>query len=198
MELDEATWNEILNLTDPGHYRCGTPVALPACPAEARSDLGCGGRKTGRAKHKPLEAFDERSSRSEKAKSRVSACFQGTAFLHRRHGNLGNRVGQFGHFAHNRDSTAPSRSLFENKIHSKWLRKQHGHCYGHGNGRRNKRWEDPRLQAERCVHFQRRTVWGLNRWREALHAASQARTLEGNPERAAVWTCVPEPGLCAL
>ncbi len=35
MELDEATWNEILNLnlTDPGHYRCGTPVALPACPS---------------------------------------------------------------------------------------------------------------------------------------------------------------------
>ena len=43
--LDEATWNAILNLnlTDPDHYWCGTRVAPPARPAEARSDLGCGG-----------------------------------------------------------------------------------------------------------------------------------------------------------
>jgi NAD(P)-dependent dehydrogenase (short-subunit alcohol dehydrogenase family) len=42
--LDEATWNAILNLnlTEPGHYRCGTLVAPPARPAEARSDVGCG------------------------------------------------------------------------------------------------------------------------------------------------------------
>ena len=41
VELNEATWNTILNLnlTDPDHYRCGTRVALPARPSEARSDL---------------------------------------------------------------------------------------------------------------------------------------------------------------
>jgi hypothetical protein len=50
-------------LADPFDYRCGTRVALPTRPAEARSDLGCGGRKTGRAKHEPLEAFDEISPR---------------------------------------------------------------------------------------------------------------------------------------
>jgi NAD(P)-dependent dehydrogenase (short-subunit alcohol dehydrogenase family) len=45
VELDEATWNAILNLNlaDPDHYRCGKRVALSARPAEARSDLGCGG-----------------------------------------------------------------------------------------------------------------------------------------------------------
>jgi Enoyl-(Acyl carrier protein) reductase len=31
-------------LADPAHYWCGIRVALTACPAEARSDLGCGGR----------------------------------------------------------------------------------------------------------------------------------------------------------
>jgi NAD(P)-dependent dehydrogenase (short-subunit alcohol dehydrogenase family) len=41
VELDEETWNAILNinLPNPDHYRCGTRAALPARPAKARSDL---------------------------------------------------------------------------------------------------------------------------------------------------------------
>src|SRR5437588_12069692 len=115
-------------LADSVHYRCDKRVALPARPAEARSDLGCGGRKTGRAKHEPLEAFDERSSRSEKAKSRVSAYFQGTAFLHRQHGNPGGRVSRFGHLTRNCDCTAHAGSPSEKKTHSRQLRTRHGHC----------------------------------------------------------------------
>src|SRR6266446_9128879 len=95
------------------------PLRYQLVQAEARSDLACGGRKTGRAKHEPLEAFDEISPRSEKAKSRVSACFQGTAFLHRRHGNPGSRASWFGHLTRNRDCTGHAGSPSENKTHSK-------------------------------------------------------------------------------
>jgi hypothetical protein len=144
-----------------------------------------------------MEAFDERYSRSKKLKSRVGACFPGAASLHWRHGNRGSRPDQFGHLANNRDSASPAGSLSENKIDSEWLRRQHGHCFRRRHGRRNKRREDPRLQAERCLHFQRCALWRFNRWRAALHAASQARTLERNPERAAIWTCMPVPGFCA-
>src|SRR6266403_4386879 len=86
----------------------------------------------------------------------------------------------------------------ENKIYNKRLRTHHSHCFRRGNGRRNNRWENPRLQAERCVHFQRCTLWCLHGWREALHAASQARTVDGNSQRAAVWPCLSIPGLRAL
>jgi hypothetical protein len=75
------------------------------------------------------------------------------------HGNPGSRVNRFGHRTHNRDCTAPAGSLPENKISNKQLRTQHDHCFRRGNGRRNNRWENPRLQAERCVHFQRRSLW---------------------------------------
>src|SRR5260370_32187336 len=73
-------------------------------------------------------SFNEKSSRAEKAKSRVSACFQGTAFLHRRHGNPGSRASRFGHLARNRDCTGHAGSPSENKTHSKQLRTRHGHC----------------------------------------------------------------------
>src|SRR6266403_4128148 len=86
----------------------------------------------------------------------------------------------------------------ENKIHNKQLRAQHSYCFRRGNGRRNKCWENPGLQAERRVHFQRRTLWCLHGWRQALHAASQARTLEWNSQRAAVWPCLSIPGIRAL
>jgi|SRR5580693_4443586 hypothetical protein len=43
-----------------------------------------------------------------------------------------------------------------------------------GHSRRNNRRENPWIQTERCTRFQRCTLWRFHRWRQALHATSQA------------------------
>jgi hypothetical protein len=107
-------------------------------------------------------------------KSRVSVGIQGAAFLYRRDGNPGSRVSRFGCLTRDSVSAAHVGSSQENKARSKRLRTQHGHSFRRGNSRRNNRRENPWIQAERCIHFQRCTLRRVNCWRKALHAASQA------------------------
>ena len=77
------------------------------------------------------------------------------------------------------------------------LRTQQGRCFGRGYGGGDKRGEDPGIQAERCIHFQRGAVRRVDLRSRALYATCQTRTLDRNSQRAGLWPRLSAAGFTA-